>query len=90
MNESEIEQLSALATNWREAEGSDDAAASEAFEHELHERITIAEIRNVQGLDPQTGEPSSAETDRLRYWLEVMWNNASARLDGAGASRSQG
>ena len=81
MDETQLEQFGALARNWREAEEIEDSAASQAFEDELHERITIDEIRVMQGLDPKTGEPSSAETDRLRPVLEQMWNNASARLD---------
>lgn len=81
MNTIELEQFGALARNWREAEEIGDTAASEAFEDELHERITLAESKQVQGLDPRTGEPSPAETDRLRNLLERMWNNASARLD---------
>ena len=81
MNTIELEQFGALARNWREAEEIGDTAAAEAFEDELHERITLAEIREAQGLDPKTGEPSSAETDRLRGLLERMWNNASARLE---------
>lgn len=81
MNETEIEQFGALARNWREAEEINDTAASESFENELHERITIDEIRMIQGFDAKTGEPSTAETDRLRTVLGKMWNNASARLD---------
>lgn len=81
MNVTETEQFSALATNWREAEEMGDSAALEAFEDELHERITIEEIATIQGLDAKTGEPSAAETDRLRSLLGTMWNNASARLD---------
>jgi hypothetical protein len=81
VNVTEVEQFSALAGNWRDAEAIGDTAASEAFEDELHERITIDEIRTIQSLDAQTGEPSSAETDRVRTVLEKMWTNASARLD---------
>ncbi len=81
MDEIEVEQFGALASNWREAQEIEDSAASEAFENELHERITMDEVKMIQGLDPKTGEPSSAETDRLRTVLAEMWNNASARLD---------
>lgn len=81
MSETEMEQFSALARNWREAEEIEDSAALEAFENELHERITIDEITMIEGLDVTTGEPSTAETDRLRTVLRKMWNNASARLD---------
>ena len=81
MNETEMEQFGALARNWREAEEIEDSAALQALENELHERITIDEIETIQGLDAKTGEPSTAETDRLRTVLGKMWNNASARLD---------
>ncbi len=81
MDETEIEQFGALARNWREAEEIEDTAALEAFENELHERLTIDEIKMIQGLDAKTGEPSTAETDRLQTVLGKMWNNASARLD---------
>ncbi len=80
MEVTQIEQFGALASNWREAEEIGDSAASEAFEDELHARITTDEIRMIRGLDAKTGEPSSAETDRLRAVLEKMWSNASARL----------
>lgn len=81
MDETQLEQFGALASNWRQAEEIGDDAASQAFEDELHERITIDKISMIQGLDPKTGEPSSAETDRLRAVLGKMWSNASARLD---------
>ena len=81
VDQSEVEQFGALASNWREAQEIDDAAASEAFENELHERITMDEVKVIQGFDATTGEPSPAETDRLRTVLGTMWNNASARLD---------
>ena len=80
MDVTTIEQFGALASNWREAEAIGGDAASQAFEDELHERITVEEIASIEGLDPGTGEPSSAETDRLRATLEKMWSNASARL----------
>ena len=81
MDETEVEQFRALAQNWREAEESEDKAASEAFEDELHERITMDEIKSIKGFDAKTGEPSTAETDRLRTVLGTMWSNASGRLD---------
>ncbi len=81
MNEHEIEELAAVAQNWREAEELGDTAAAEAFEDELHARVGIAEIRNLEALDPGTGEASGAETGRLRSELEEIWNRASARLD---------
>lgn len=82
MDVTEAEQFGTLASNWLEAEKTEDAAASRAFEDELHARITIEEIRTMRGLDAQTGEFSSAETDRLRTVLQKMWNNA-VRRDGA-------
>jgi hypothetical protein len=80
MDVTEAEQFGALAGNWREARDADDSAASQAFENELHARISAEEIATIQGLDAKTGEPSAAETDRLRTVLGTMWNNASARL----------
>jgi hypothetical protein len=77
----EVEEFAALAQNWREAEDQRDAASSEAFENELHERVTLAEIGSLEAEDPRTGEPSAAESDRLRGVLHLMWNKASARLD---------
>lgn len=77
----EAEQYGALASNWLEAEEGGHTAAIEAFENELHARITFDEIDGIQGLDPATGEPSMAETERLQRSLRRMWNNASARLD---------
>jgi hypothetical protein len=77
----EAEQLSALARNWLEAEEAGETAAVEAFENELHERITFDGINRVQGLDAATGEPWPAETARLQMSLERMWTNASVRLD---------
>lgn len=77
----EAEQFGALARNWLEAQETGDTAASDALEDELHERTTLDEIKRIQGLDAATGEPSVAETERLRDLLERMWSNASVRLD---------
>lgn len=76
----EAEQLGALAGNWLVSQDDGDAAAAEAFEDELHERMKLDEIKGSHGLDPASGEPSLAETERLREVLEHMWNNASLRL----------
>ncbi len=81
MDVTEAEQFGALASNWREARETGDGAASEAFEDELHARIAAEEIDAIPGLEGKTGEPSAAETDRLRAVLGTMWSNASARLD---------
>jgi hypothetical protein len=81
MDVTEAEQFGALASNWREAGKMDDRAASEAFEDELHASIAAEEIARLPGLGARTGEPSAAETDRLRSELGTMWSNASARLD---------
>ena len=81
MDVTEAEQFCALASNWRDAREMDDSAASEAFEDELHARISAEEIAAIPGLNAKTGEHSAAETDRLRTVLGTMWNNASARLD---------
>ena len=81
MNESEIEELSALVKNCREAEALGDRAAAEAFEDALHARVGLAEIRSLEAPDPRTGEPSAGETARLRGALQTLWSNASARLD---------
>lgn len=80
MNRSEVEQLAALAENWREAEEMNDYAASQAFEDELHARVTDVEISSLKLTDPPAGE-APAETHRLQRALERMWDNASARLD---------
>ncbi len=81
MDVTEAEQFGALANNWREARQMSDSAASEAFEDELHARISTEEIAEIQGHHAETGEPSPAETDRLRAALGKMRTNASARLD---------
>ena len=81
MDTAEVEQVETIAQNWREAEEAGDRAAAEAFEDELHARLTAEEIGAIQGHDPRTGEPSAAETERLRGVLQRMWRNASARLD---------
>jgi hypothetical protein len=81
MNVAEVEELAALAENCSEAEALGDRAAREALENELHARMSIAEIRNLEAPDPRTGERSASETDRLRGALERIWSNASARLD---------
>ena len=81
MNVSEAEEMAALAHNWREAKEQRDPAAAQAFEDELHARLTRAEIRDFEAADPRTGEPSAAETERLSGVLEEMWDNANARLD---------
>lgn len=81
MNDIEVEELAALAENCREAEALGDQAAAEAFEDALHARVGLAEIRRLEAADPRTGEPSAAETERLRGALERLWSNASARLD---------
>lgn len=81
MNGFEVEEFAALAQNWREAEGAGDPAAAQAFEDELHGRITVAGIRTLEAQDPRTGEASAVETDRLRSTLAAIWNRASARLD---------
>lgn len=81
MNESQVEEMAALAQNWREAAEAGDAAASQAFEDELHERITVAGIRDLEAPDPGTGEASAVETVRLRNALETIRNRASTRLD---------
>jgi hypothetical protein len=75
----EAEEFGALAGNWLEAEKAGDAAAQEAFENELHERITFDQIDRIQGLNAATGEPSTAETERLRGLLQRIWNNASVK-----------
>jgi hypothetical protein len=80
MNVFEVEELAALVENWREAKEARDSAASEAFENELHERVTPAEIRTLEAPDPNTGEPSATATDQLRSDLQEMWSKASARL----------
>ena len=80
MDISEVEQLAALAKNWREAEESNDHAASEAFEDELHARVSEDEMMNLKLTDPQMGEVSSTKRDWLQSALERMWSNASARL----------
>lgn len=81
MNESQVEELVALEQNCRDAEALGDRAAAQALEDELHARMTLAEIRSLEAFDPGTGEPSPAETGRLRGALEKLWSNASARLD---------
>lgn len=81
MNGHKTEEFAVLADNWREAEEAGDRAAAEAFEDELHARLTPAEIRELEAPDPGTGEASPAETERLRSGLERMWENASAWLD---------
>lgn len=80
-NESQIEEMTALVQNCREAEALGDRAAMEALENELHARVTLAEIRGLEAADPRTGEASPVETQRLRSALEEMRNRASARLD---------
>ena len=80
MDISEVEQLAALAKNWREAGESNDHAASEAFEDELYARVSEDEMMNLKLTDPHRGEISSTKTGWLQNALERMWSNASARL----------
>lgn len=81
MNTCSFEQYAALATNWREAGEGNDYAAAEAFEDELHARVSSGELRNLKLRCAASGDMSSVETESVQSVLEKMWNNASARLD---------
>lgn len=81
MHTVEVEQFAALAENWRQARAIDDQAASEAFEDELHARISKDELGQLRPGNAPMHERPAAEADGLRTVLERMWDNASARLD---------